>query len=97
MCMCSLQFKKKPEKKIAPTTNSPPATMPTHASAWFSRLGPVGGVVPGSSVGSAMVNLLCWNDDGHATPPWVGWGALGWAQFTRHPGWHAPLEGDADV
>jgi hypothetical protein len=34
-----LQLRKNPEKKIAATMNKPPATMPTHANAWFRRLG----------------------------------------------------------
>jgi hypothetical protein len=43
--MCSfhgpakLELRKNPEKKIAATMNKPPATMPTHARAWFRRLG----------------------------------------------------------
>jgi hypothetical protein len=32
------QLRKNPEKKIAATMNKPPATMPTHANAWFRRL-----------------------------------------------------------
>jgi hypothetical protein len=43
MCSCPwppmLQLRKNPEKKIAATMNKPPATMPTHANAWFRRLG----------------------------------------------------------
>jgi hypothetical protein len=34
-----LQLRKNPEKNIAATMNKPPATMPTHANAWFKRLG----------------------------------------------------------
>jgi hypothetical protein len=34
-----LQLRKNPEKKTAATMNNPPATMPTHAKAWFRRLG----------------------------------------------------------
>jgi hypothetical protein len=34
-----LELRKNPEKKIAATMNKPPATMPTHARAWFRRLG----------------------------------------------------------
>jgi hypothetical protein len=59
--MCSsdgppkLELKKNPEKKIAATMNKPPATMPTHAKAWFRRLGREllgwSVVTPGSSVG----------------------------------------------
>jgi hypothetical protein len=51
-----LQRRKNPEKKIAATMNKPPATMPTHASAWFRRLDRgrellgCSDVMPGSSV-----------------------------------------------
>ena len=51
-----LQLRKNPEKKIAATINKPPATMPTHANAWFRRLGRgrellgCSVVAPGSSV-----------------------------------------------
>jgi hypothetical protein len=34
-----LQLRKNPEKKTPATINKPPATMPTHANAWFRRLG----------------------------------------------------------
>ena len=80
MCACSLQFKKKPEKKIAPTTNRPPATMPTHASAWLRRL--AGGVRRGRIVGRLrdssclrLGNLLVGIGLHDATHP--GWGGVG--------------------
>jgi hypothetical protein len=68
---CSLQLRKNPEKKIPATMNKPPATMPTHAKAWFRRLGwgreflccsvamsasSAGG---GTSVGLVMVYASC--------------------------------------
>jgi hypothetical protein len=41
-CSCQwpseIRLRKNPEKKIAETMNNPPATMPTHAKAWLSRL-----------------------------------------------------------
>jgi hypothetical protein len=33
-----LELSKNPETKIAATMNKPPATIPTHANAWFRRL-----------------------------------------------------------
>jgi hypothetical protein len=61
-----LQLRKNPEKKTAATMNKPPATMPTHAKAWFRRLGrvreflgcsvamPVSSAGGGTSVGLVM-------------------------------------------
>jgi hypothetical protein len=45
-----LDLRKNPAKKIAATMNKPPATMPTHANAWFRRLSREG-VMSGSSAG----------------------------------------------
>jgi hypothetical protein len=85
-----LQLKKKPERKTAATINKPPVTMPTHASAWFRRLGrgweflDCSVATPGSSVdgeaslGLAMVEppVRVWIGQCHATPPGEGWGRL---------------------